>query len=66
MAGRANWEDRIKGIFKNNNNNNSTKPEAKAVEASKHLGTGMADNAATAIRSYKERQKKAMQDAGVY
>jgi hypothetical protein len=67
MAGsRANWEGMIASVKNKINDVLNTSPEEKAKKASENLGSGTAAKAANSINSYKERQRKAMEEAGVY
>lgn len=60
MGSRSKWEDMVTNVqdsIKSVLTPKDTKPEATK------LGSGMAENAKNSIMDYKERQRKAIQDA---
>lgn len=64
-GGRANWENMLDNVTKRISEITSQSAKDKAKMASENMGTGMARKAAETIKSYEEKRRKEMEDAGI-
>ena len=65
MSSRSKWEDMISAAADKINEVLQSPSDVKAKQAADSMGTGMANQASESIKSYSDKQKKAMEDLGI-